>query len=358
MIRPRTLIAMMCGTLTLVCAGTSLAMVHSASSLEARVFAGGAPRSRTQPWWSGFRDETMNKLIAAAQSRSSSAPSESLLNTAREEFRIAAAYVAIKVETLGLLYVENARSAVVRQSQLLNSEHPTHSDFTLQLARRLTTADAAIGKLKSQRAADLVFLAAQCQMSEAALNDTIADALLDRALPRFAALVPDDLPMAILADREDVRLVATLYDIDVASTLDGAIDAGGSSADEFSIGYPLYDTVVAKARKEVSESLHRLQNQSDVTNSAYAKVLDARTDFEASKTRLDRRGISEIQLMEDFQGLMLDLQALAVANGDLAVAWIAFMGSLGSGASISADANSQSMQTQIPHKFSRKLRDP
>ncbi|REM67673.1 hypothetical protein DSI38_09890 [Mycobacterium tuberculosis] len=71
-----------------------------------------------------------------------------------------------------------------------------------------------------------------------------------------------------------------------------------------------------------------------------------------------------MQLMEDFQGLLLDLHVLAAANGELALAWVVLMGSIGSGASIDTVADLRTGESgqadQLPflHNVSRKLRNP
>lgn len=187
------------------------------------------------------------------------------------------------------------------------------------------------------------------------MKDLVNGALQGKALPRFALPVPSELPMAVLANRDDVELTASLYGIDAASTLDGVIAAAGQSdagepdqPEHGSAGYPLYPRVVERARKEVSEALLGLQSQSDSTQAAYRRMLDAKDSFELSKARHDRGQLSEIQLMEDLQGLMLALQRLAVANGDLAVAWIAFMGSIGGNTSIRSAATWHPAREQGP----------
>lgn len=122
-----------------------------------------------------------------------------------------------------------------------------------------------------------------------------------------------------------------------------------------------------QARDQVAGALQHLQMQSDIANTAYARVVDARADFEASKRRRDRGDISEVQLMEDFQGLLLDLHVLAAANGELAMAWVLFMGNVGGASGMGNDTAIDAMATpqatqakELPflHKVSRKLRNP
>ncbi|WP_432727443.1 hypothetical protein [Variovorax sp. W6] len=369
--RSRTLMAAVCGGLSIACASTSIAMVHRTSRLAAGMFVDHAAQrastasSRTQAdarsWWSAFEDPAMDRLMAASNGA----------NGSSAEAGVAAAYIALKVKTLELGYLENTRSAVARQTMLIKGAALPHDDFAQQLAQRQSSAQATIEKLQAQRASYIAYLARQCHMTEAALGEMLADALQDKSLPRFAAEVPRELPMAVLANRNDVNLAAALYDADPTAMPSGTIDAEAEEAQNIEVpGKPLYARAVAQAREQVAEALRRLQMQSDIANTAYARVVNARTGFKASKQRRDRGEISEVQLMEDFQGLLLDLHVLAAANGELALAWVVLMGSIGSGASIDTIADPRSAQVeqtgltgqigQLPflHKVSRKLRNP
>ena len=313
----------LCGALAIACAGTSIAMVHATSAQAAGMFAGHKVRVpaqakvqvNAQPWWSGFEDPAMSRLMAASQGRADSG--------------VAAAYIALKVKTLELVCLENTRDAVQRQSSLLRGSAPPHDDFAKQLDVRKAAASASIEKLRAQRASYIGYLATQCHMSEAAMN-------------------------ALLA--------AALYGMDAASDANawpgGAIDAGEEAQAIDMSGPPLYAQAVAQARDQVAAALQRLQMHSDIAQAAYARVVSARAGFEQSKARRDRAEISEVQLMEDFQGLLLDLHVLAAANGELALAWVVFMGSIGNGTPIDAVADPLATPMPFLHKVSRKLRNP
>lgn len=358
--------AAVCGVLAVACASTSIAMVHSSSVAAAGMFVNPTARAithtptpaSTQPWWAGFEDESMNRLMAASRATATSG--------------VAAAYIALKVKTLELVYLENTRAAVVRQTALLQGSTLAHDDFAKQIAAREAGADHTIATLKAQRKSYIAYLAAQCRMSEAALNALLADALQDKSLPRFAAEVPRELPMAVLANRSDIHIAAALYDADAGTLPNGTISGGTTDATDEAADidmpaqpqsaqskqYAQYAQVVAQARDQVAGALRHLRMQSDIANTAYARVADARAEFEAAKQRRDRGEISELQLMEDFQGLLLDLHVLAAANGELAMAWVVFMGSIGDHTSIDAMTRPQAMQMPFLHKVSRKLRNP
>ena len=367
MMRSRTLMAAVCGALAIACASTSIAMVHRTSQLAAGMFvdhkaqrtstASTRAQADSHSWWSAFEDPAMDRLMAASRDGNA-------------EAGIAATYIALKVKTLELNYLENTRAAVARQTALIKGANLPHDDFARQLAQREAGAQASIEKLRAQRASYIAYLAKQCRMTEAALGEMLADALQDKSLPRFAAEVPRELPMAVLSNRNDINLAAALYDADPMAMPAGTIDAADDETQAIDIdvpGKPLYARAVAQAREQVAEALRRLQMQSDIANTAYARVVNARAGFEASKQRRDRGEISEVQLMEDFQGLLLDLHVLAAANGEFAIAWVVLMGSIGSGASIDTIADAHSGQAertrqneQLPflHKVSRKLRNP
>lgn len=377
MIRLWTLIAIVSGGLFLGGAGASHAMVVSASPFEPELPFEVAPPPRSQPWWVGFNDETLNQLIGTARMHSASVRPSRPLDAIPLESGIAAAYVSIRVQALGQTYLENERSAIGRQLQLMIASQPQHDDFIKELSRRKSKAEDSIKKIKAQQDIHVAFLAAQCGMSKEALMDAIAEVLSDRSkpLPQFLSPVPRALPMALLVNRDDVNLAATLYGIDSATSLvglietmdesDGTTNAEKSEASEKTEeaeqalrGYPLYSAVVAQARDEVSAAMSLLHLQSEVAITAYQRMRSVTAEFEASKARRDRREISEVQLMEDFQVMLQGLHMLAVANGELAIAWIALITHLGNGTSLDGGSTSQSAKTRVLPKVSQKPSDP
>lgn len=370
MIRSWALMAIMCGSLALGCAGASRAMTSTSWAPDAEPPIDDAMRARSQPWWSGFDDETMSELIESARLRSASAGPAKSLDAIPVEVGVAAAYVSLRVHMLGLTYLENARSAITRQLQLMIASKPQHDDFIRELNQRKVRTDDLIKKINAQRDIHLAFLSAQCGMSQEELNAVIDSTREDRTrtLPHFQSPVPHALPAALLLNRNDVNLAAALYGIDPAERLSGAIEAmdestGSTESEELEAthpDYPLYAAVVAQARSEVSEALHHLQAQSDIADTAYTRVQSAKSGFQASKERRDRGQMSEVRLMEDFQELLHELQALSVANGDLAVAWIALIGRLGDGTSIdgSSTSTSTSARVRVLPQVSQRRRDP
>lgn len=337
MVTSRSMVAMLVGALGIACAGSGVGashvVAHPALAHREVLPVASSWRPSAQPWWSAFGSETLNTLIADA---GRSAPPERGLDAPAAEVGVSAAYVALMVETLRLAYLQSALTALRRQSQLVAASPALHDDFAKELKRREASAAVSMNKIDAQRAANFTFLMARCGLSEDALKKAIADDIEQRRLPRFAASLPQAVPAALLANRDDVQLAASLYGLEPKALLAGSIDAaedtgdGDPPADAQLPGYPLFPQTVAQGRAEVTEALRRLQASNDVAADASQRALAAKDEFERSKVQMGREEMSEVQVLEDFQGLMLEQQRLAVADGELAIAWIALVASLGS----------------------------
>ncbi|SFP20476.1 hypothetical protein [Variovorax sp. 770b2] len=344
MVMNRSMVAMLAAALGIACAGSgvsaSYVVAHPGLSHREVLPVASALRPGARPWWSAFQSEALNALIAQA-GRAAGAGERP--DAPAAEIGVSAAYVAVVVQTLRLTYLESALIAVRRQSQLIAASAALHDDFSKELVRRETGAAAAMKKIDAQREANLAFLVARCGLPEAALKKTIADEVAQRRLPRFSASLPQAVPAALLANRDDIQLAASLYGIEPQALLVGTIDAARDSGDggdsdppaEAALpGYPLFPQAVARGRAEVAEALRRLQASNDMAADASGRARRAKDEFERSKVRMSRGDMSEVQMLEDFQGLMLDRQRLAAADGELAIAWIALIASLGSQAPV------------------------
>jgi outer membrane protein TolC len=347
MVMNRSMVAMLAAALGIACAGSgvsaSYVVAHPGLSHREVLPVASALRPGARPWWSAFQSEALNALIAQA---GRAAGVGERADAPAAEIGVSAAYVAVVVQTLRLTYLESALIAVRRQSQLIAASAALHDDFSKELARREVGAAAAMKKIDAQREANLAFLVARCGLPEAALKKTIADEVAQRRLPRFSASLPQAVPAALLANRDDVQLAASLYGIEPQALLVGTIDAARDSGDSGNSsdgdppaeaalpGYPLFPQAVARGRAEVAEALRRLQASNDMAVDASGRARRAKDEFERSKVRMSRGDMSEVQMLEDFQGLMLDRQRLAAADGELAIAWIALIASLGSQAPV------------------------
>lgn len=357
MVASRSMIAMLVGALGIACAGSgvsaSYATVRSGADRREVRPADLSADLAARPWWSAFQSETLDALIAQVRRDGAPGIGGTHLNKADNldgpaaEIGVSAAYVALLVQTLSLTYIDNARAAAQRQSQLMAAGPALHDDFSRELARREATARASIKRIDAMREAQLADLALRAGMPTETLQKTIADEVAARKLPHFAASLPQALPAVLLANRDDIQLAASLYGIEPRTLLAGTIraagqegangdaeDGGDAEPDADLPGYPLFPQAVAQGRAEVADALRRLQARSGLAAAAEQRAREAKATFEMSKARLDRGESSEVQMLEDFQGLMLDQQRLAAARGDLAIAWIALMASLGSRTSV------------------------
>jgi outer membrane protein TolC len=295
--------------------------------------AASASRASAGPWWLAFESETLNTLVTEA---SRGAASNGRLDMQAPEVGVSAAYVGLLVQMLSLTYIDSARAAARRQLQLVSASPALHDDFREELKHREADATSSMKKIDAQRDVQLAFLAARSRLSAEALQKAIADEVAARKQPRLALPLPQALPAALLANRDDIQLAAALYGIDPQAGLAGTIDAaedtgeGGQEADTDLPGYPLFPEAVAQGRAEVAEALRKLQATSDAAAVANRRVRDAKVSFEQAKTRMSRGEMSEVQVLEEYQALMLELQRLAMSNGNLAIGWIALMASLGS----------------------------
>jgi outer membrane protein TolC len=340
MVTSRSMVAMLIGALGIACAGSgvsaSLAVAHAGLERQEALPAESALRPSASPWWSAFGSQTLDSLIAAARRAADAAGAGGRLDAPSVEIGVSAAYVAVLARTLRLTYIENVRLAVRRQSQLMAANPALYGDFGQELKRREAGAEASAKTLEEQREAQFAFLADRCHMPVEALKKAVGEMAAEREIPQFAAPVPSALPAALLANRDDIQLAASLHGIEPLALLEGTVDAtdesggGTREADADLPGYPLYPHAVAQGRAEVAEALRRLQALSDSAAGAHRRVDEAKALFELSKTRMSRGELSEVQMLEDFQGLMLELQKMAATDGDLSIAWVALVASLGS----------------------------
>jgi len=337
MVAGRSMVAMLVGALGIACAGSGVSASHAMARTSSTRGEGqpvaSASRASAGPWWLAFESETLNALVAQA---SRGVASDGRLDMQAPEVGVSAAYVGLLVQTLSLTYIESARAAARRQLQLVSANPAPHDDFREELKHREADATSSMKKIDAQQGVQLAFLAARSRLSAEALQKAIADEVAVRKQPRLALPLPQALPAALLANRDDIQLAAALYGIDPQAGLSGTIVAaedtgeGGEEADTDLPGYPLFPEAVAQGRAEVAEALRKLQATHDAAVAANRRVRDAKVSFEQAKTRMSRGEMSEVQVLEEYQALMLDLQRLAVSNGNLAIGWIALMASLGS----------------------------
>lgn len=265
---------------------------------------GGVVRAAARPWWSAYGGDAIEALVRSAEREARNAGRTARNDSPPVAFRTMQAYVALKADTLSLRYIEQARQAAKRQHRLMLAKTLDHDDFARELVERLRRADALWVQQTRQRDHDLATLAALCGMTTGQVTALLQPSLDDAAWPSRDFAVPASIPEALLAERPDVGLALSLR---VAA-----------------------NDVLAVAADEADEALARLRVQRAVALSVGRQVAAARAAFEAAQRRRDSEGrFPEVQALEDLQTLLAALRASAIADAELARAWIGLTLSLG-----------------------------
>lgn len=308
----------------------------AASAVEAPRHGGGAAHAAVRPWWSAFGGEEVDALMRAAEQQERAAGRPRRRDAPPAAFRVMQAYVALKVDSLSLRYIEQARHAARQQHRLILAKALAHDDFARELAHRLRRTEALLAQQARQRDQDLAALAALCGMPPTAVTALLEPSLRDASWPSQDFEVPASIPAALLAARPDVALAISLRGTQVHVDLGGAIEPSlpmrGRSGEDASRGDVLRAApdVLGAARNEVGEALARLRVHRAVALSVHRQVAAARADFEAAQRRRDSEGrFPEVQALEDLQTLLAALRASAIADAELTRAWIGLTRSLG-----------------------------
>jgi hypothetical protein len=323
-----------------VALGTGASCVSGpANAAEATRHGGGGARATVRPWWSVYGGDAVDALVRAAQQQERATGSAGRRDASPTAFRVMQAYVALKVDSLSLRYIEQARHAARRQHRLILGKALAHDDFAQELAHRLLRADTLFAQQTRQRDRDLAALAALCGMAPAAVTALLEPSLRDASWSARDFEVPASIPAAWLAARPDVALALSLRGTQVHVDLGGAIEPSlpmhGRSGEGASRGDALRAApdVLGAARNEVGEALARLRVHRAVTLAVHRQVVAARADFEAAQRRRDSEGrFPEVQALEDLQTLLAALRASAIADAELTRAWIGLTLSLGGAA--------------------------
>lgn len=310
-----------------------------ANAAEAPRHGGGAARAPVRPWWSAYGGDAVEVLMRAAQQQERALGSAGRRDASPAAFRVMQAYVALKVDSLSLRYIEQARHAARRQHRLILGKALAHDDFAQELAHRLRRADTLLAQQTRQRDRDLAALAALCGMAPAAVTALLEPSLRDASWSARDFEVPASIPAAWLAARPDVALALSLRGTQVHVDLGGAIEPSlpmhGRSGEGASRGDALRAApdVLGAARNQVGEALARLRVHRAVALAVHRQVAAARADFQAAQRRRDSEGrFPEVQALEDLQTLLAALRASAIVDAELTRAWIGLTLSLGGAA--------------------------
>ena len=294
-----------------------------------------ATRAAVRPWWTAYGGDALDALVRRAEQQVRGPTPPHRRDTAPAAFRVMQAYVALKADTLSLRYIEQARHAAKRQHQLILAKALEHDDFARELEERLRRTDALLLQQTRLRDHDLAALAALCGMSPSDVTALLQPSLDDAVWPSRDFAVPASIPSALLAARPDVALATSLRKTQppgLGGAIEPTLPMQGEPGDERTRVDVRTDVpdVLAAARKEVGEALAGLRVHQAVAQSIRRQVAAARTAFEAAQRRRDSDGrFPEVQALEDLQTLLAALRACAIADAELARAWIGLTLALG-----------------------------
>lgn len=264
-------------------------------------------------WWQGFQDDTLGTLILAARHAvAPTAGTRRLILTGDApalplEMKVAAAYVSIQADSIGLDLIGEATTAAHREQTLIEAGSAGDADRAL-IGVRLADADRAATAIRARRDASLDLLSALCGMTAATLTEVIAPALEERRLPQFNAPLPPGEATDWLMQRQDVALAGALRDVTPPTRRQ-------ASDESFSV-------VVARAQKDIEDAADALEAQRAKTAALYTRAAEVRVAFDEAVTRHGNGQGSEREVLERYQQFLLYSQQFASASGTLALGWI------------------------------------
>lgn len=314
------------GALAAALASTATIPAAAAAVLSAPPAATPAATPAAAPaappsWWIGFQEPALDKLQAVAQASAGRW-------SAAQQAELATAYVTLRVQNLRLHNAAELRESTRQERALRGATSPTR-ETAQQLAAlddRAGTADRAITAFTQQRDAALRRLLQLTPADPATAKAALAEALDNRELPIFEREVPQRLPASVLLSRADVaeaeRNLAAHSSMSLL--LSGWIAPASQPAPLALPGRDEgVDDTLQQAGREVSWSLRQLIDTSRKAM-ADAQRLDARRlDLLATERRVMAGDADPSDLLSAHQRYLAEADALAHAQGQLALAWIA-----------------------------------
>jgi outer membrane protein TolC len=307
----------------LAAALTSTPIAASAASvLSAPPLAGPAAAPATAPsWWIGFQEPALDQLQAVALASAGRW-------SAAQQAELATAYVTLRVQNLRLHNAAELRESTRHERALRGAASPTR-ETAQQLAaldERAGTADRAITAFTQQRDAALRRLLQLTPADPAAAKAALAEALDNRELPNFAREVPQRLPASVLLSRADVaeaeRNLAAHSSMSLL--LSGWIAPASQPAPLALPGQDEgVDDTLQQAGREVSWSLRQLIDSSRKAAADAQRLEARRLDLLATERRVKAGDADPSDLLSAHQRYLAEADAMAQAQGQLALAWIA-----------------------------------
>lgn len=265
-------------------------------------------------WWNGFQDDTLGTLVLAARHAATSTAAGTGQPTLAAdtpalplEMKVAAAYVSIKTDSIGLDLIDEATAAAQRERSWVEAGPAGDADRGV-IAVRLADAARAGTALRTRRDASLDMLAALCGMTAATLGDVMAPALAERRLPQFNAPLPQRQVADWLMQRQDVALAGALRDV--------TLPAHRQASDEN------FSVVVERAQQDIADAVDALEEQRASTAALYTRADEVRAAFDEAVARQRDGQASEREVLERYQQFLLYSQQFTSASGTLALGWI------------------------------------
>lgn len=322
---------------------------------------------RNRAWWMAYDDAGLNLLVRRALEREHGMArlvrTVSTPGAADVDREVVAAYLGARALSARWLALQGVLAASERQTQLLDTlatgAAPTSATPSAQAALRYRREQVVQwqGAVAAERTRLLELLAARCGYDSADLADMLAPALSQPAVPAFGSGVPTRLPRGILRDRSDValaegaamraahlggdrplRMAESLREVEgwiepQAGPLDPAAAVGtglgAGSADDAPPELAELRSVISVAAREVARDLRALTDRATEQATLARHAETNRLAYLAARDRAKTGELSEWQLLEQYQQLLVATERHAAASGALALAWLHLVASTG-----------------------------
>lgn len=283
-----------------------------------------APGARAEAptgWWMGFQESPLDRLQEVARASAGTW-------NATQQAELAGAYVTLRVQTLRLQNAAELRESTRKERELLAAASPTRdaAKGLAELDGRIAATDRAILAFAQQRDGALRRLLLQTSADAVAAKAALAEALDKRELPSFRRAVPQRLPASVLLSRADVAEAerALAAHSSMSLLLSGWIAPASGPAPLALPGQETgVDDTLRQAGQEVSWSLRRLIDTSRQADADARRLEARRLELMAMERRVETGDADQSHLLEAYQQFLAEADALAQAQGGLALAWIA-----------------------------------
>lgn len=301
-------------------------------SFLASVLLAAAGAAHAAPWWSAFHDATLNLVLASADE---APPAQRL----QAQAQLAVDYVQLRAATSRLVTARMLADTLQREQQLVEAG----SEEARRVAPLLQEAQARVQRFEQLRSGALAALA-----GHAAPRRSPEDwaALLEPVLVDPRPTLPDfELPRQVsglvLRRRADVAGAETELARDgrssgaeqlrLARYLQALATPITADADALPLpGLPQApEDVLGRARSDVARRLAILTACERAAREQLALLQKLQPAYAQLEQSFRQGGVTAQQTLEAFSGLLVEEDRMAAANGQLALAWIAWQAGIG-----------------------------